>query len=256
MKSISELKSDALSSLNENWGVSVGAFLVFFVINLALGLVPFIGSLVQLILTGALSVGLSHFFLKISKSEKSDIEDLFVAFKSKDKFLTSLSSYVLIIIIIVPIILIFGSIWVSLFVGDLNNAFDFLIQGANDVSLGEIYQIDPSLLKNASSDPIFQSGAGTIIVAAIILIFIPLIIVSLGLSQVFFLIADEKTNSGLEAIKMSWKIMNGKKGKLFLVQLSFIGWIILSILTLFIGFIFLYPYMYTTLTKFYQSLYD
>ena len=63
-KSISELKSDALSSLSENWGVSVGACLVFFIINLALGLVPLIGSLVQLILTGALSVGFSHFFLK------------------------------------------------------------------------------------------------------------------------------------------------------------------------------------------------
>ena len=255
MKSISELKSDALSSLSENWGVSVGACLVFFIINLALGLVPFIGSLVQLILTGALSVGLSHFFLKISKSEKSDIEDLFVAFKTKDKFLASFSAYLLLIIIIITIILIFGSIWVSLFVGDLNNAWDFLIQGVTDSSLGANYQIDPSLLDQGSS-PIFQSGAGTILVSSIILIFLPVTIVSLGLSQVFFLIADEKTNSGLEAIKMSWKIMYEKKGKLFLVQLSFIGWIILSVLTLFIGFIFLYPYMYTTLTKFYQSLYD
>ena len=245
MKSISELKSDALSSLSENWGVSVGACLVFFIINLALGLVPLIGSLVQLILTGALSVGLSHFFLKISKSEKSEIEDLFVAFK-KDKFLASFSAYLLLIIIIITIILIFGSIWVSLFVGDLNNAWDFLIQGVTDSSLGANYQIDPSLLDQGSS-PIFQSGAGTILVSSIILIFLPVTIVSLGLSQVFFLIADEKTNSGLEAIKMSWKIMYEKKGKLFLVQLSFIGWIILSVLTLFIGFIFLYPYMYLSL---------
>ena len=50
--------------------------------------------------------------------------------------------------------------------------------------------------------------------------------------------------------------MNGKKTKLFLLQLSFIGWVILSILTLFIGFIFLYPYIYTTLSKFYKELYD
>ena len=256
MKSISELKNDALSSLNEKWGISIGAILVFFAISMALSLIPLIGSLAQLILTGALSVGLAHFFLKLSKSDNVDIEDLFIAFKSKDKFLVSLSTYVLILIIIVPIILIFGSIWVSLFVGDLNNAFDFLIQGANDVSLGANYQIDPSLLKNASSDPIFQSGAGTIIVAAIILIFIPLIIVSLGFSQVFFLIADDKTKSGIEALKTSWNLMNGKKTKLFLLQLSFIGWVILSILTLFIGFIFLYPYIYTTLSKFYKELYD
>ena len=255
MKSISELKNEALSSLNEKWGISIGAILVFFAISMALSLIPLIGSLAQLILTGALSVGLAHFFLKLSKSDNVDIEDLFIAFKSKDKFLVSLSTYVLIIIIIVPIILIFGSIWVSLFVGDLNNAFDFLIQGANDVSLGATYQIDPSLL-NENSSPIFQSGTGTIIVAAIILIFIPLIIVSLGFSQVFFLIADDKTKSGIEALKTSWNLMNGKKTKLFLLQLSFIGWVILSILTLFIGFIFLYPYIYTTLSKFYKELYD
>jgi uncharacterized membrane protein len=257
MKSISELKNDALSSLNEKWGISIGAILVFFAISMALSLIPIIGGLAQLILTGALSVGLAHFFLKLSKSENVDIEDLFIAFKSKDKFLVSLSTYVLIIIIIVPIILIFGSIWVSLFVGDLNNIFNLFLAAVPDTpSLGATYQIDPSLLKNASSDPIFQSGAGTIFVAAIILIFIPLIIVSLGFSQVFFLIADDKTKSGIEALKTSWNLMNGKKTKLFLLQLSFIGWVILSILTLFIGFIFLYPYIYTTLSKFYKELYD
>ena len=256
MKSISELKNDALSSLNEKWGISIGAILVFFAISMALSLIPLIGSLAQLILTGALSVGLAHFFLKLSKSDNVDIEDLFIAFKSKDKFLVSLSTYVLILIIIVPIILIFGSIWVSLFVGDLNNIFNLFLAAVPDTpSLGATYQIDPSLL-NENSSPIFQSGTGTIIAAAIILIFIPLIIVSLGFSQVFFLIADDKTKSGIEALKTSWNLMNGKKTKLFLLQLSFIGWVILSILTLFIGFIFLYPYIYTTLSKFYKELYD
>ena len=83
-----------------------------------------------------------------------------------------------------------------------------------------------------------------------------MIIVSLILSQVFFILADKKTNSGLEAIKMSWNLMKDKKTKLFLLQLSFIGWAILSILTLFIGFIFLQPYVYTTLSKFYMELND
>ena len=85
-KRISKLKNEALSSLNEKWGISIGAALVFFAISMALSLIPVIGSLVQLILTGALSVGVAYFFLKLSKSENVDIEDLFIAFKSKDKF--------------------------------------------------------------------------------------------------------------------------------------------------------------------------
>ena len=85
MKSISELKHDALSCLNEKWGISIGAILVFFAISMAWSLIPLIGSLAQLILTGALSVGRAHFFLRIYKSENVEIEDLFIDFKSKDK---------------------------------------------------------------------------------------------------------------------------------------------------------------------------
>ena len=48
--------------------------------------------------------------------------------------------------------------------------------------------------------------------------------------------------------------MRGKRLKLFLLELSFIGWAILSVLTLFIGFIFLAPYMQTSYAKFHDNL--
>ena len=108
-------------------------------------------------------------------------EKRFLFLKLKNNFIFILVA--LIIIIIVPIILIFGSIWVSLFVGDLNNIFNlFLAAVPDNPSLGATYQIDPSLL-NENSSPIFQSGTGTIIAAAIILIFIPLIIIVLIFSN-------------------------------------------------------------------------
>ena len=50
------------------------------------------------------------------------------------------------------------------------------------------------------------------------------------------------------------KMMNGKKMKLFLLDLSFIGWIILSLLTLGLGFFILAPYIYTARSKFYLDL--
>lgn len=48
--------------------------------------------------------------------------------------------------------------------------------------------------------------------------------------------------------------MDGYKMKLFLLDLSFIGWMILSILTLGIGLLFLQPYMNTARAAFYEDL--
>ena len=70
------------------------------------------------------------------------------------------------------------------------------------------YTMDPSFL-NPYSSPIFESGIVTILLSLFIIVLVPLIIVSLILSQVFFILADKKTNSGLEAIKMSWNLMKG-----------------------------------------------
>ena len=47
---------------------------------------------------------------------------------------------------------------------------------------------------------------------------------------------------------------NGYKMKLFLLDLSFIGWMILSVLTLGIGLLFLQPYMSTARAAFYEDL--
>lgn len=48
--------------------------------------------------------------------------------------------------------------------------------------------------------------------------------------------------------------MKGKRWKLFVLDLSFIGWIILSIITLEIGFILLMPYWQTARAHFYNDL--
>ena len=56
------------------------------------------------------------------------------------------------------------------------------------------------------------------------------------------------------AIEKSMSMMNGYKMKLFLLDLSFIGWMILSVLTLGIGLLFLQPYMSTARAAFYEDL--
>ncbi|MGG6431980.1 DUF975 family protein [Anoxybacillus sp. D401a] len=86
-----------------------------------------------------------------------------------------------------------------------------------------------------------------------LLFIIPGIIKSLSYSQTFFLLKDHPEYSALQAISESKKRMKGYKGKLFLLYLSFIGWGLLSIVTLGIGLLWLIPYVYTSLAAFYDQ---
>ena len=52
----------------------------------------------------------------------------------------------------------------------------------------------------------------------------------------------------------SKKLMDGHKGELFMLGLSFIGWEFLCVLTCGIGYLFLNPYMNAAHAAFYRNL--
>lgn len=87
-----------------------------------------------------------------------------------------------------------------------------------------------------------------------LLLIVPGIIKSMSYSQLFYLFRDHPEYSILEAITESRRRMDGLKMKFFLLNLSFIGWGILALFTLGIGFVWLVPYMSATLATFYQEL--
>ncbi len=87
-----------------------------------------------------------------------------------------------------------------------------------------------------------------------LLLVIPGIIKTYSYSMVPFILKDRPELENNAAIEESMRIMRGHKMKLFLLDLSFIGWIILSCLTLGIGFIFLAPYMTTARAAFYEDV--
>ena len=87
-----------------------------------------------------------------------------------------------------------------------------------------------------------------------LLLIIPGIIKTYSYAMSEYIMHDNPEVSADEAIRQSMKMMKGKKMKLFLLDLSFIGWIILSLLTLGLGFFILAPYIYTARTKFYLDL--
>lgn len=87
-----------------------------------------------------------------------------------------------------------------------------------------------------------------------LLLIVPGIIKSLAYSQAFYILADNPEISVDNAIKQSIEMMKGHKMDLFILNLSFIGWHILGLLTLGIAYIYIYPYYNTTCAVFYENL--
>ena len=86
------------------------------------------------------------------------------------------------------------------------------------------------------------------------LLIVPGIILGAGLLMTDFILKDDPEISALDAMMKSWKMTDGHKAELIYLFLSFLGWIILSLLTLGIGFLLLYPYMQSTLAHVYEDL--
>lgn len=87
-----------------------------------------------------------------------------------------------------------------------------------------------------------------------LLLIIPGIIKSISYSQTTFILKDHPELSYNGAIDRSMEMMVGHKMDYFLLCLSFIGWILLAILTMGIGNLWLLPYIRTTLANFYEEL--
>lgn len=69
-----------------------------------------------------------------------------------------------------------------------------------------------------------------------------------------FILYDNPDISGKEAVNKSAELMKGKVGALFCLDLSFIGWGILSIFTFGIGILWLLPYQQIAEINFYRNL--
>lgn len=89
-----------------------------------------------------------------------------------------------------------------------------------------------------------------------ILFIIPGIIVSFMYSQVYYIMAQHPEMSVIEILKESSKIMKGHKMELFILELSFIGWIILTAITFGILGLYVLPYYSATLSNFYLTIKD
>ncbi len=185
-----------------------------------------IGLLLRFLLLNPLSAGCCNFFLR-NATAKADFSAIGAGFHDWKRFVK------------------------TLFLRDL-----FLCLWALPGSLVIAWLI---FWRLAWSVPIFGSPsiwAGFFAMLALALVlWLPFWVKTYSYRLVPYLLSDDPTLAGCDAIDLSRTLMNGHKGHAFLLDLSFIGWYILGILTCGILLIFhVFPYVQCTNAELYRAL--
>lgn len=80
------------------------------------------------------------------------------------------------------------------------------------------------------------------------------VFITLGFFPVFYMMFDFPDYSVKEIYQNSWNVMKGQKLRYFLLELSFIPWIILGVFTCGIALLWIIPYINMTSTNFYLDI--
>ncbi|WP_324824358.1 DUF975 family protein [Sinanaerobacter sp. ZZT-01] len=78
------------------------------------------------------------------------------------------------------------------------------------------------------------------------------IVIQYRYAMAYYILADNLDKGVMACIRESRRIMHGNKWNLFCLEISFIGWILLAILTFGIGILWLNPYINVSTVAFYE----
>ena len=120
------------------------------------------------------------------------------------------------------------------------------------VILWFVLRYDVACISSPNPSCVWEGDGGDwviVLIPALISAFVK----SLSYSMTPFILYDKK-EMGTKAIDLSMKMMKGHKMELFILYLTFIGWGILCIFTLGIGYFWLVPYINASLAGFYEEV--
>lgn len=214
----SEYRRIARENLSENWGKSVG--------------VTFVAALLGGVLVG----NYFNFNLELDAEQLQRLPEIVVAFLAA---WASAASFVSLVHFIIggTIQLGYSQILLKQYhrqefeIGELFSQFHRFKQGFLQSLLRKLYIALWSLL-----------------------FIIPGIVKSYAYAMTPFIMADHPDMTAQDAITASKELMDGHKGELFMLGLTFIGWDILAGLSLGIGHLWLSPYKNAVYAVFYREL--
>lgn len=87
-----------------------------------------------------------------------------------------------------------------------------------------------------------------------LLLIIPGIIAAYRYSQAIFVLVEDPSKGIMQCIRESKEMMVGHKWEFFVLELSFILWQLLGLVTCGLAFIYVYPYMKVTFANYYNAV--
>lgn len=253
MKKISQLKDEALDALHGNFGkaalATLGITFINFIVNYSLQLlggmnlldyfeaisegdfagimeaaggnvyISFLQTLISIFFTVPLTVGIINTFRMLVQSKGSD-NDLFVNF-----FKIGFGKHYLHVV---------------------------LVSFVSGLLIG--LMLVPVFLILFLAIILFHNGVVTLIFALVALVYT--IWIGIKYSQISYIVIDNPELDIIDTMRRSRNLMDGSKWRFFFMELSFIGWILLGIFTLGIGYLWLVPYIYSTEATFYCDVRD
>ncbi len=258
MKTYSQLRAEAREALSSKWGEAIIAQLPLVIsLLLVLGISLWAGksdgfladtsSTLTLLVTFLLSIPLQFGFyaaiMQKFRGNETHAHDLMWQ-SFKQDYLFAVKFGLLITLIALLYIMIFYValvIVIVMWVGKIGLGAETLTALAdNPAALAELLLASPWVI---------------VAFIAIYFIFIGFCVrLELMYGMVYFIRIDHPELGARQAMRLSKQMMNGQKWRLFVLELTFIGWGILCVLTAGIGYFFLMPYMTTTFAAFYEDI--
>ena len=180
-----------------------------------------IGSLLLFLLTGPLTVGLNYFYI-VNVLGRDDEISVVTPFRSAfSRFGRKLGGY----------------LWMELFL------FLWSLLGMVGFALEAVAMMTENRIMLLIGIALMIAG------------FIPAIVKTYSYAMTPYFLADCSAVRATDALKLSKRVMSGHKWEFFVMQLSFLGWILLSVLTLgLLDLFYVGPYMSSSFATYYLEV--
>lgn len=237
----SSLRASAREALKGKWGkaalLTLCYSVIMFVASWLLNLVPVVGPIVEFVISLPISFGLLVSFMKLKRDEDvTYTEFLSIGFSNFAKVWGVFGNMILKMIIPVVLVIVFLVVFI-------------IGIGGTGVSLLHNY--------GNSYYGAVSSGFGGLAMIGLIGYFASIIYAIVKgylYSLSYYILYDNPDKSGKEIVESSESMMRGNRWSFFWLGLTFIGWAILSVFTLYIGLLWLMPYIMVTFVCFYETL--
>lgn len=245
----SEARKQARESLRGKWSMAILAFLLFTIYSTLvsfLGMIPFLGmifSIAGFIFLVPFTYGLLMSMMKLKRGETINCYDFFILGWQNFSRAWCLTGRLILKMLIPLILIVIGLL--------------FTVASLATSLIGGI---------GTGSSDIFVAGSALSLVGSVVAIvgYVFAIIYTFKYALSMYIAIDNPNMRPLDCVNKSAELMNGNKGRLFCLMLSFIGWYLLAIVLTMIPFvgvivpfvvsIVLAPYLQMACLIFYENM--